>query len=333
MNILITGSNGFVGSALMWRLEYEGHSVIGIDRSVHCEEDSHPHTHYGDIRYLASWQKFHASHIDKLLPGIDLIIHCAAAKHDFGISREEYFSHNELGTKTLLTYMESYKINRLIFFSTVSVYGHPDQRTDETGAYLPDNDYGASKLAGDTLCRLWQQKQPDRELLILRPTIIYGPYNYTNLYNMLHYMHICPLLTIGRGDYIKSIVSRANILDMTCFALGRLQPGVTIYNCVDKPYITVNQLMQLISRNPAFRMPSIQIPVAVAIAIGKVFDVPVKLLKLDLPINSERMRKLATPTDVASERIRQDGYIQQHTIEEEITTMTAWYLTRKKRSI
>ena len=52
MNILITGSNGFVGSNLMWELEKDGHTVIGIDISEHCEGKKHPETMLGDIRSL-----------------------------------------------------------------------------------------------------------------------------------------------------------------------------------------------------------------------------------------------------------------------------------------
>jgi nucleoside-diphosphate-sugar epimerase len=52
MNILITGSNGFVGSKLMWSLEADGHTVIGLDISSHCDAQTHPETMIGDIRVI-----------------------------------------------------------------------------------------------------------------------------------------------------------------------------------------------------------------------------------------------------------------------------------------
>lgn len=57
MNIIITGSNGFVGSALMWRLHNEGHKLIGIDISGKCDDKAHPETLLGDIRNPADLQK------------------------------------------------------------------------------------------------------------------------------------------------------------------------------------------------------------------------------------------------------------------------------------
>ncbi|MFO7660721.1 MAG: NAD(P)-dependent oxidoreductase [Candidatus Cloacimonadaceae bacterium] len=329
MNILITGSNGFVGSALMWRLQNEGHNVLGIDISAHCDDKTHPMTGLGDIRKPDDLQKAVIAFSETYHTSIELIIHCAAAKHDFGISEPEYFSHNELGTKVLLEFIQQQNINKLIYFSTVSVFGHPARRTDETGEFAPDHPYGASKLAGELLCTEWQKQGSNRELIVLRPTVIYGAYNFANMYKLIDTMHRRPYVMIGKGDYIKSIVSRANTIDMTVFALSLLRTDAQYYNCVDKPYIRLCELMRIIASNRAFRIPGIVIPVWLAVLIGKVFDIPARLLKLDLPINSDRMKKLATATDFASERIRDAGYEQKHTIEEEITAMTDWYLSLK----
>ncbi len=329
MNILITGSNGFVGSKLMWELASKGNSLVGIDISTHCDSKSHPHTQIGDIRKLHDLYQAETFCKAKLKSGIDIVIHCAAAKHDFGISEEEYYSHNKFGTEVLLDFMRESKIMKLIYFSTVSVFGHPSQRTDEDGEFAPDHPYGASKLAGELACTRWQIENEERELIVLRPTVIYGPDNFANMYKMIDMMHRHPWMMIGKGDYIKSIVSLNNLIDMTLFCISGIHPGVQYYNCVDKPYISVKNLMEIVTQNPAFRMPKLKIPVSLAIGIGKLFDVPAKLFNLDLSINSDRMKKLATATDFASERIRQAGYIQNHTIEEEIRKMTDWYLLRR----
>lgn len=327
MNILITGSNGFVGSTLMWRLVKEGHQVVGIDISKQCDSSAHPDTIIGDIRRIDDLETAYRTFQQKHQAEIELVIHCAAAKHDFGITEQEYYSHNEQGTKVLLGFINKKIITNLINFSTVSVFGHPESRTDEDGKFAPDHPYGGSKLAGELLCTNWQAQDANRELIVLRPTVIYGPHNFANMYKMIDMMHRHPYITIGSGSHIKSIVSLANIVDMTVFAISILKKGAQYFNCVDKPYITIKQLMQIIASNPAFKIPKLQIPVSLAVLIGKLFDIPAKLLKIDLPVNSDRMQKLATATDFASERIRNFGYIQVHSIEEQIKEMTDWYLT------
>ena len=91
MNILITGSNGFVGSKLMWELESDGHQVTGIDISTHCDAKPHPQTKSGDIRVAADLDRVAADFFPAHSAKLDLVIHCAASKHDFGISPGRIF--------------------------------------------------------------------------------------------------------------------------------------------------------------------------------------------------------------------------------------------------
>ncbi|MBL7107875.1 MAG: hypothetical protein ISS38_01065 [Candidatus Cloacimonetes bacterium] len=70
----------------------------------------------------------------------------------------------------------------------------------------------------------------------------------------------------------------------------------------------------------------VRVPLFLAIAIGKLFDVIASITKRDIPINSDRMKKFATSTEYYSEKIREAGYVQQHTIEDEIKQTCEWYL-------
>ncbi|MCD4818915.1 MAG: NAD(P)-dependent oxidoreductase [Candidatus Cloacimonetes bacterium] len=319
MNIFITGSNGFVGSALMYFFEEKGYSVIGIDNSSKCNKVSHPNTIIGDIRNEKNYEIFCNTQID-------LIIHCAAKKDDFGISDESYFSNNEYGTKILMQFASKKNIKKIIYYSTVSVYGHQDHTCDETAEYLSNTVYGDSKFAGEKEIWKWCEEDKKREVITLRPSVIYGPHNFANMYNLINQMHKFPWFMIGDGSHIKSMVSLKNMIDMTYLAINQLKPGVENFNCIDKPYFTVKQLMEVISSNDGFSMPLIYIPIKIAVLIGKVFDVIGKLLNKELPINSDRMIKFGTSTDYRAEKIREAGYIQNHSIKDEFKRTCEWYL-------
>lgn len=326
MNILVTGSNGFVGSKLMWSLEADGHKVIGIDISTHCDAKPHPETILGDIRIPQNLDLVRLAFQAKHNSPIQLIIHCAASKHDFGISRAEYFSHNKYGTRTLLNFADKHNITKLIYISTVGVFGHPQGVADEDNPYAADNPYGESKLAGELLCRGWQHRNESRELIVLRPAVIYGPHNYANMFKLLNMLHKFPYLTVGKGDYVKSIVSLSTVIDMIRFAIDNLKPGYEHYNCVDEPYLTMRKLMELIASNEGFAMPRVKLPITAAIGIGKVFDLPAKILSIDLPVNSNRMRKLATATFFVSHKIRSAGFVQKHSTAQSIAEFCTWYM-------
>lgn len=319
MNILITGSNGFVGSRLMWYFSEKGHTVCGIDKRDECLIQRHPKTKKGDIREIEDLRRFNNYQID-------LIIHCAADKHDWGISKESYYSNNEYGTKILMDYAKDRNINKIIYYSTVSVYGYKSVPCDENGELHPDNEYGASKLAGEKVIEKWLEQDSKRQVVFLRPSIIYGPYNYANMYNLIDMMHRKSWITIGGGKNIKSMVSLENLIEMTDFVMHRMKSGLQIFNTLDKPYITVKKLMEFIEFNKGFKLPIIRIPLWIAVLFGKIFDLVAFITKKDLPINSDRMRKFSISTDYRSEKIRELGYVQNHSIELEIRKTCKWYL-------
>ena len=249
------------------------------------------------------------------------------------MSEEEYFSNNEYGTQALMEYATKRNIKKVIYYGTVSEYGHASVTCDENGKLQPDNPYGASKLAGTKVIEKWQRENNTREVVILRPSIIYGPNNFANMYNLIEMMHKKPWVTIGNGSHIKSMVSLENLIDMTIFVMDTMKPGIQIFNALDKPYITVNQLMKIISENRGFRMPIIRFPLNFAILIGRIFDFAAKLLKKDLPINSDRMRKFATSTEYYSEKIRESGFVQRNSIADELRVTCEWFLqNHHKRS-
>lgn len=331
MNILVTGSNGFVGTKLMFKLEENNNNVIGIDISSHSNyPQKHPNTFIGDIRKIEDLNFIWDKALSLFSAPIDLIIHCAASKHDFGISDEEYFSHNQHGTKVITEFMTLHNIKKIIYYSTVSVYGHHPEPKDETGEIQPNHPYGESKLAGEIEITEWMKTTSESEVVFLRPSVIYGEYHYANMYKMINMMHKRPWFMLSDGNYVKTLISVNNIIDMTLFMMPRLEKGIQIYNAIDKPYYTLKELMQIVCLNKNFKMPLIKIPFVFALFIGKLIDIPANLFKIDFPINSNRIMKFTTPTFFYSEKIREKGYIQQNSIESEMAKMTEWYINNKK---
>ena len=173
MNILVTGSSGWLGQTLVPRLLRDGHRVVGLD------PEPGPTTEIvGSVVDRALVRRVIREH------GIEAIVH-AAARHKPHIEthdNSEFVAVNVQGTLNLLeeAVADGSKVDRFVFTSTTSLMisqqirdGRAGGATeavwiDETMAPLkPRNIYGVTKLAAEELCRLFNHlhKLP---ILVLR---------------------------------------------------------------------------------------------------------------------------------------------------------------------
>ncbi|KAF4451236.1 hypothetical protein F53441_5779 [Fusarium austroafricanum] len=167
-NVLVTGSSGHLGTALMLSLPTLGFTPLGID-ILPCDNT----THVGSI----SDRAFVAEIFEK--NPIRHVLHAATLHkpHVESHSKQDFIDTNITGTLVLLEEAAKLgdQIESFIFFSTTSTFGaalspkpgHPAAWIDETVVPIPKNIYGATKVAAEDLCFLIQ-KQTGMPVLILR---------------------------------------------------------------------------------------------------------------------------------------------------------------------
>lgn len=318
MRVFITGSNGFVGSRLMFLFEEQGYEVVGIDRDPDTPNPKHEKTILADLNI--------PSQLMQVTGHIDLIIHCAAAKSDFGVSNKEYHVDNVKATEALMEYALAREIKQVIYYSTVSVYGHKPEPTDETATLDSNTIYGDTKLEGEWVVKRWLDVDEDHKAIILRPSVIYGPGNYANMYNLLDTLHRRPYFMIGKGNHIKSMVAISNLVELTLFLTKRgIDQRLQEYNCIDKPYLSVKELMLYVAEEDGFSLPRVNIPIWLAYLLATPLEVLSRLSGKDLKVNWNRLKKFTTATDYRAEKIRNEGYVQNYSTKNEIQSMARWY--------
>jgi nucleoside-diphosphate-sugar epimerase len=313
MKIFLTGDSGFIGSYLCNSLEKNKCTITGIDVS---ESRNETYLHItGNI--------LDKDILRKTMPGADCIIHLAAEHKDFGISKEQYYLVNVQGTKNLLDIASECNIKKFIYFSSVAVYGK-NQPSDENTAPSPINHYGASKLAAEKEVRKWADAKSEREVLIIRPVVIFGAGNRANIYNLIKRVIEKKFFFVGKGDNVKSIAYIENLVAATYFLLERMKPGIAIYNYSDAPQLTTKQLVKLIADTANVSVPKITIPLSIAVFGSTIFDVLGQILHKDFPITSARMRKFATSTFHSSDKIRKIQFSQPYTLQEGLRKNIEW---------
>ena len=136
MRVLLTGSAGFIGTAIGDRLEAEGDEVVSVDLmldSAHGATTPPAGTHQLDVREAASdeWAA--------LLSGVDVVCHQAALV-GAGVRVGDlpaYAGHNDLGTAALLAAMHDAGVGRLVLASSMVVYGEGRYACPDHGPQVP----------------------------------------------------------------------------------------------------------------------------------------------------------------------------------------------------
>jgi len=156
MRILITGSAGHLGEALVRTLAAEGHDVTGLDITPS------PFTHA--VGSIADRAFVHAH-----MRGIEAVLHTATLHkpHVATHSRQDFVDTNITGTLNLLEEAVAAGVTAFVFTSTTSVFGDaltppagaPAAWITEAVAPMAKNIYGVTKLAAENLCQLFHRNQ------------------------------------------------------------------------------------------------------------------------------------------------------------------------------
>jgi len=155
MKILITGSAGHLGEALMRTLQNSDHHAIGLDKKAS------PFTE----RVGSITNRFF---VKECLQGVDAVIHAATLHkpHIATHTRQDFVDTNITGTLNLLEEAAASGVKSFIYTSTTSAFGRaltPPEGTPaawitEEVASVPKNIYGGTKVAAESLCELFQYK-------------------------------------------------------------------------------------------------------------------------------------------------------------------------------
>lgn len=319
MKILIIGYTGFIGQFLTKKLAEKGHNIIGFDINPASEVQK-------NLCKCITGDILSPDDILRAANGVDMIITLAAKHHDFGVTRAEFFKVNKSGTKILLDCASKSQIKKIIFYSTVAVYGTQKEPTTEDTLPAPDNDYGESKLAAEKLIQEWVKEDKSRCSIVIRPTVVFGPNNYANMYNLIDKIYKKKFFFVGKGDNTKSVAYVENLVDANIFLIDKLKPGIQIFNYSDEPQMTSSQIAETITNFMPQSMPKIKIPLTPALILTSIFDFIGKLTGYNFPITATRIKKFAADTHHKADKIRKLGFKQKIEIREGLRRMVEWYL-------
>jgi nucleoside-diphosphate-sugar epimerase len=267
MNVLITGTTGFLGKELVNQLS--ANAIFKLNRNIgdyHCDLS----------KSTPSFQN-----------SFDLVIHNAGKAHSVprtNVEIENFFKVNVVGTENLLKGLEISIPRQIVFISSVSVYGL-DQGSNikESSILLAKDPYGESKILAEKLVQEWC-KRYNVVCTILRLPLVVGANPLGNLGSMIRGIEKGYYFNIGGGKARKSMVLAE---DVAKFIVKVAAVGGT-YNLTDGYHPSFSEFSSLIARQ---------------LGKSKVYNLPLWIARIvaffgdklgdKFPLNSNKLNKIS----------------------------------------
>jgi nucleoside-diphosphate-sugar epimerase len=315
MNILLTGSTGFVGSMLRSTLSSYNYNMSLLLRNpakgLLFEEPTFMLSINGSSDYSDA------------VKDVDCIIHCAARVHIMDDNASdplgEFREVNTHGTLKLARQAAEAGVKRFIFISTIKVNGESTEldlpfKPDDT--FIPTDPYGLSKYEAEIGLRIIAEKT-GMEVVIIRPPLVYGPGVKGNFSSMMKWVNKGLPLPLGGIDGNKrSLVSVDNLVDLIITCLDNPKAINQTFLISDDDDISTTQL--LTNMAIALNVPNRLIPIP-----SKWFTVIFKLigkpaisqrlcgsLQVDISKTKEMLNWQPTNSSAESMKITADAVLE-----------------------
>lgn len=309
-HINVIGGSGFIGTNLVRRLSGKEQLTVRITDKALSKEYPGLVT-LGDVRII---EQLRAS-----ISNESVIVNLAAEHRDDVRPLSLYDEVNVGGARNICTVAREKNVRTIVFTSTVAVYGFAPIGTDESGNIAPYNDYGRTKYEAEQVFKAWQLEAPnERTLVIIRPTVVFGERNRGNVYNLLRQIASGRFIMVGHGENRKSMAYVENVAAFIEYSIS-FKPGVHIYNFIDKPDLTMRNLVLKVNRILG-RPEKIgyRLPFSVGYMIGKGFDLVAALSGKRFAISSIRVKKFCTDS-IYNTAIDQTGFVPPVPLEKALT--------------
>lgn len=246
IRVLVTGANGFVGSALCSRLAGSDYELsLAVRQMSHDRPATGQEAIVGDIGPETDWHE--------ALMGVDVVVHLAARVHVMDETAADplaaFRAVNLEGTERLARMAAAQGVKRLVFLSTIKVNGEAtlDQPFTEKDAPAPQDAYALSKWEAEQML-LSVAAETDLEVVIIRTPLVYGPGVKGNFLRLLKLVSAGIPLPLGSISNCRSMICLDNLVDLLCCCLENPSAANQMFLVSDGEDLSTPQLLQGLAR-------------------------------------------------------------------------------------
>jgi UDP-glucose 4-epimerase len=320
--VLVTGAAGFLGTSLVEKLCRSGHHV-----RVVLHDSPHPISQLENVETVVADIR-DAKHVQDIADGCGAIVHLAAKVHALDDSGEEqdYEAVNVDGTKHILDAAVRARVNRILFASSVKVFGEETREcVDETRAPNPKTAYGRSKWLGEQLVSEYAVRH-GLTAISLRLPMVYGPTKKGNLYRMIEAIDHGRFPILPRLSAVRSLLHVENFVQaaLLCLRAPRFQREAYIVTDTD-PYC-VTDLYDWLRAGLGKALPRWRVPLWMLKSGARCGDVIQTISGSPAPLTTQRLTKLIGGAWYSSTTITHElGYQAAYSFEQVVPDLIAFY--------
>jgi UDP-glucose 4-epimerase len=320
--VLVTGAAGFLGASLVEKLCRLGHHV-----RVVLHDSPHPISQLGNVETVLVDIR-DPKNVQNIADGCGAIVHLAAKVHALDDSGEEqdYEAVNVDGTKHILDAAVRSGVNRILFASSVKVFGEETREcVDETRAPHPKTAYGRSKWLAEQLVSEYAVRH-GLTAVSLRLPMVYGPTKKGNLYRMIEAIDHGRFPILPRLSAVRSLLHVENFVQavLLCLRAPRFQREA--YIVTDTAPYCVTDLYDWLRAGLGKSPPRWRVPLWMLKSGARCGDLFQTISGSSAPLTTVQLTKLSGCAWYSSTAItRELGYQPVCSFEKAVPDLIAFY--------
>lgn len=308
MIAIIFGGSGYIGTNLLTRLLeeqkfdkiyiYDIKPLIGFDDYI---KKGKVEFHTIDVRQSINLE----------IENVDIekswIFNFAAVHREPGHEYKEYFDTNIPGAENINEFARRTEIKNIFFTSSIAPYGKSlNQRTEESTLY-PETAYGISKALAEKIHQNWLAEDVTRRLIIVRPSVIFGPKDPGNVYRMIKALRRGTFVLPNGGNIIKGYGYIYGLVDSMLFTMNK-EDRLIIYNYAENPLVPLKEMVSIVKEELGYEKPTIKLSVNILAFIAFFVQRGFQLFGKKSDIHPVRVKKAGFPTNIKPQYLIDNGF-------------------------
>lgn len=259
--VLVTGASGFIGCEVLKSLPKD--KVLPVFRR---KLDSAMQDGFiiDDFNQSSSW--------DGAFDDIRSVIHLAGLAHSSDCNEFDLFNVNVEGTKTLAVNAAKSGVKRFVFVSSIGVNGSMTNESpfSENSTLRPHNSYANSKHRAELelikICR-----ETGMELVIVRPTLVYGAHAPGNFGTLAKLVKKLPILPFGLTNNQRDFIAVQNLADLLITCANHSNAGGHTFLASDGETVSIKEFTSAIAKGLNKRVVQLPFPVSIMRLVARLF--------------------------------------------------------------